>query len=81
MRTTVDIDAPLLLDVKRLQKQEGKTQGQVINELLSAGLRGRSAKPLKRRRLNWPAKAMGQRIEIDDREALWALLSEEEAQK
>ena len=30
MRTTVDIDTPVLQDLKRLQKKEGKTLSQVV---------------------------------------------------
>ena len=80
MRTTVDIDTPLLQDLKRLQKSEGKTLSQVVNEVLSAALRQR-VRPPKKKGLKWPSKAMGQRIDIDDREALWAVLSAEEAPK
>lgn len=78
MRTTIDLDSPVLQDLKRRQKKEGKTLSRVVNELLAAAFRQRTGAPPKKR-LKWPAKLMGQRIDIDDREALWALLTDEEA--
>ena len=37
-RTTVDIDAAVLRDLKRLQKRQGKPLGQLISELVAAAL-------------------------------------------
>jgi predicted nucleic acid-binding protein len=37
-RTTVDIDAPVLRDLKRLQKQEGKSLGRLVSDLLAQAL-------------------------------------------
>jgi len=37
-RTTVHIDAPVLRDLKRLQKREGKPLGQLMCELLAYAL-------------------------------------------
>ena len=78
MRTTIDIDAPLLHDMKRLQRDEGKSLARVLNELLAAALRDRRAAGKRRKKLKLPSKAMGARVDVEDREAVWALLSKED---
>jgi hypothetical protein len=36
MRTTIDIDAPILREVKAIHEQEGRSMGAVVSELLGA---------------------------------------------
>jgi len=38
MRTTVDIDDPVLKDLKRIQQKEGKSLGRLISDLLAQAL-------------------------------------------
>ena len=38
MRTTVDIDDPVLKDLKKLQKREGKSLGRLISDLLAQAI-------------------------------------------
>ena len=38
MRTTIDIDDPILKDLKRLQKREGKSLGRLVSDLLAQAL-------------------------------------------
>ncbi|MDX2012116.1 MAG: hypothetical protein SFW67_18120 [Myxococcaceae bacterium] len=78
MRTTIDIDGPILRDLKRLQKVERKTLKALVSELLEDALRHRRVKPAPRT-LRWTAKPMGARIDIDDRVALQALLDREDS--
>lgn len=76
MRTTVDIASPVLADVKRVQKREGKALGEVISELLAEGLAARR-RDEPRPPLSWVAKDLGARIDLRDKEALWAALDRE----
>jgi hypothetical protein len=78
MRTTIDIDGPVLRDLKRLQKAEGKTLTALVSELLEDALRHRRAKTAQRT-LRWTSRPMGARVDIDDRAALQALLDREDA--
>lgn len=78
MRTTVDIDAPLLKDLKALQKREGKTLGKLVSELLSVALAQRGKATPAKRPFKWVSRHMQPRIDLEDREAVWKLLSEEE---
>ena len=42
MRTTVDIDDPLLREVKAIQEKEGRSMGAVVSELLAEALARRA---------------------------------------
>ncbi len=37
-RTTVDIDAPILKEIKRLQREQGLPMGKIISRLLADAL-------------------------------------------
>jgi hypothetical protein len=75
MRTTIDIDEPILNEVKSVQKREGKSLGQVVSDLLAVGLADRrSGPPPARGRLHWVSKAMGARVDLADREAVYAAM-------
>jgi hypothetical protein len=74
MRTTIDIDDPILKEVKRLQKTEKKSLGRLVSDLLARALQecktaGRKPKPSR-----WISKGMGARIDLSDKEALYAAL-------
>jgi hypothetical protein len=67
-RTTIDIDAAILRELKRRQRREGKTLGQLVSELLAASLGSREAK--QARPFTWVAKDMGARVDLGDAEAV-----------
>lgn len=75
MRTTVDIDTSVLLELKERAKAEGKTLGCLMSELLAQAVRT-SDRASERPRLRWPTKAMHAKIDLEDKEALWALMDE-----
>lgn len=68
-RTTVNMDASVLRALKRRAREEGKSLGQVISELVAPALRAG-----KRRRedstLEWRSKAMEAKVDLEDKEAL-----------
>ena len=41
MRTTLDIDDPILKDLKKIQQKEGKSLGRLISDLLARAIRER----------------------------------------
>ena len=73
-RTTVNIDAPLLRDLKRLQKREGKPLGRLISELLADALVRRQRASAPRTPFRWTSQPMHARIDLTDKEALYAVL-------
>jgi len=79
-RTTLDIDATVLADLRRRAAAERKSMGQIASELLADGLgEATSTKP---RPLNWAAKDMGPfKVDLEDKEAVWNLLDREELER
>lgn len=76
MRTTIDIDDPILRDLKRLQQREGKSLGRLVSDLLAQSLaaqRGRSPAPPPFR---WTSQAMQPRVDLGDKDALLDALDE-----
>ena len=66
-RTTIDIDAGVLRELKRRQRKEGKTLGQLVSELLAASLRQGDRPAVG---LPWTARPMGARVDLEDKEAV-----------
>jgi hypothetical protein len=74
-RTTVNIDLPILRDLKRLQKKQGKSLGRLISDLLAQALaRLREGKPVASPRMAWTSKPMKARLDLTDKEAVRAAL-------
>jgi hypothetical protein len=74
-RTTLDIDAPILDEVRRLQKREGRSMGEIVSELLSDALSRRPVEP-EPEALEWTSRDMGARVDLTDKDALYTLLDE-----
>ncbi len=74
-RTTLDIDSSVLRELKRRQRQENKTLGQLASELLARSLAEDStAEPLPP--LSWPSQNLRPRVDLDDKDAVWRILDE-----
>jgi hypothetical protein len=72
-RTTVDIDAPILREIRALQKREGRSMGKIISQLLAEGL-SRRRSPLKAPNFKWVSRPMRPLVDLADKEALYAVL-------
>jgi len=70
MRTTIDIDDPILKELKRLQEREGKALGRLVSDLLAESLSRRGRGRPKRAEFRWVAQAMGARVDLADRDAV-----------
>ena len=78
MRTTVDIDDPVLKDLKKIQKKQGKSLGRLISDLLAQALaESRTIKASDKPAPRWISKAMGARVDLADPEALYAAMERE----
>ena len=76
-RTTLDLDATVLEELRRRAAAEGKSMGQVASEQLAVCLREETA--YEPPPLNWARKDMGPfKIDLEDKEAIWRLLDEED---
>ena len=72
-RTTLDIDGPILNEVRALQEKEGRAMGKIVSELLAEALAQRNG-PRETPRLTWTSRPMRARVDLADKEALYALL-------
>ena len=75
-RTTVNIDASVLGQLRRRQHQERKRLSELVNQLLARALAetettGHAAPPFR-----WTSRAMGARIDLEDKDALQQALDE-----
>lgn len=68
-RTTIDIDAAVLRELKERKHREGKTLGRLVSELLAGALRA-GAGGAARRDLEWISRPMRARVDLDDKEAV-----------
>ena len=74
-RTTVDIDASVLRELKKRQERERKTLGQLISELLAKALESENA-DIVPRPFTWVTKDLRPRVDLEDKDALWSILDE-----
>jgi plasmid stability protein len=79
-RTTLDLDATVLADLRRRAAAEGKSMGQFASELLAGSMSDEGL--VESRPFDWAAKDMGRfRIDLEDKEAVWSLLDREELER
>jgi hypothetical protein len=74
-RTTVDIDASVLRELKKRRERERKTLGQLVSELLAKAIESENDTP-EPRPFNWVTKDLQPRLDIEDKDALWSVLDE-----
>jgi hypothetical protein len=77
MRTTLDIEDPLLKELRAMGKQEGVTLGALVSRLLAQALAGR--RTLRPTKLGWKSQPMRPLLDLSDKEAVYAALDEREA--
>jgi hypothetical protein len=72
-RTTLDIDTPILEEIRAIQRKDGRSMGNIVSQLLSEALAGRNS-PGERPRLEWLARPMTALVDLSDKEAVYAAL-------
>ncbi len=73
MRTTVDIEDPVLKELRALQKREGATLGALVSRLLAQAL-AQQRRPVPPSRLAWHSQPMRARVDLADKDAVYAIL-------
>jgi hypothetical protein len=72
-RTTLDLDASVLEQLRRRAASERKSMSQIASERLALGLRGDG--PREPSPLHWPSRRMGKpKADLEDKDALWGVL-------
>jgi len=70
MRTTIDIDDPILRDLKQLQQREGKSLGRLVSDLLAQSLASRAISGATVPPFAWISRPMAARVDLADKHAL-----------
>jgi hypothetical protein len=78
MRTTIDIDDPILREVKAIHEREGRSMGTVVSELLADALARRQASS-RRPAFRWNSRRMNARVNLADKDAVYAALEADES--
>lgn len=76
MRTTLDIDDPILADLKRLPQREGKSLGRLVSDLLAQSLAARKPAVPELRPFKWHTSPAEPLIDLADRDALHDAIDE-----
>ena len=70
MRTTIDIDDPILKEIKRRQRRERKSLGRLVSDLLAQALAESRDEQKRTAHFHWIAKPMAARLDLADKHAL-----------
>ena len=73
-RTMIDIDAPILRDLKRLQKREHKSLGRLVSDLLAQALSRHGSKQPAPPAFEWISRQMVARVDLADKDAVQGVL-------
>jgi hypothetical protein len=78
MRTTIDIDDPILDEVKRLQRREGKSLGRLVSDLLARALSAQRSDSAKQGpSFQWISRPMDARVDPADKHAVLDAMDED----
>lgn len=75
-RTTLDLDATVLDELRRRAAKQSKSMGQLASELLATRLHEEPARELPP--LDWARRDMGLKVDLEDKDAVWRILDAEE---
>lgn len=74
MRTTLDLDASVLRELKERQRRHGGSLGRLASELLARALAQEADDPAPVEALGWVSRPMGARVDLADADALRRVL-------
>lgn len=74
MRTTLDIDDPILKEVRKIHEQEGRAMGSIVSELLADALARRRASSKPPPPFRWSSRPMNALVDLADKDAVHAAL-------
>ena len=76
-RTTIDIDTPILKEIKVLQKKEGHSMSNIVSQLLAEALALRKT-PGEEPKLEWISRPMHALVDLSDKDTIYAILDRDE---
>lgn len=69
-RTTLDLDATVLRELKRRKRASGRSIGSIASELLAKALHEPDANGAAPSPMRWKSAQMSARVDLDDKEAV-----------
>ena len=75
MGSTSNLHTPLLEELHEMRKMEHKSLGDLVSELVAEALALRARRETKPQEFHWTTRAMEARVDISDKEALFAALA------
>jgi hypothetical protein len=76
MRTTIDLESPVLEELKRVQLEEGVSLGKLASRLLADALAFRRQKAARPMSLSWNTGRMGAVVDLADKDAVYRVLDQ-----
>jgi hypothetical protein len=76
-RTTLDIDTPLLEELKKLQREQHRSLGKIVSQLLAEALARQKASTTVAK-LRWISRPMGALVDLADKEAVYGAVDRRE---
>lgn len=77
MRTTLDLERPVLDGLRALQKKERRSLSRIASELLADALDARrKGQRAESPKLSWNAAPMRARVDLRDKDAVYKILEE-----
>jgi len=73
-RTTIDIDAGVLRELKTRARRDRRSIGQIASELLAGAIH--TTQPAGDRRIRWISRPMNALVDLEDKEAVRRALEE-----
>lgn len=80
-RTTLDIDTPVLKDLKRLQREQKKSLGRLVSDLLMQALAAQRRARRPAPAFSWHSQDMTARVDISDRDTLYDVIDPKRVRK
>ena len=78
MRTTLDLEAPILKELKAFSKSHSLSLGKSATQLLMKALVMHKAEKKALPKFKWYSQPMGAKIDISDKETLYKILDQDE---
>jgi hypothetical protein len=75
-RTTIDIDDPILNEIRAIHKKEGRSMGKIVSQLLAEALK-KEKKPAKQRKFQWISRPMRSLVDLSDKDEVYRILDRE----
>ena len=76
-RTTLDLDAGVLRELKRRKRGSGRSIGQIASEILASAMGGSPNSDRRPEPLRWRSAGMGARVDLEDKEAVRRALEDQ----